>query len=276
MEADLDQAAIHLSATQIKFLEDYLGVKLNSTPERPQSTDHLHIDELIKRLAAQPGKGEEEPLKATVLGLLGTLPGDLNAAKGLNAELAESLQSLLSSGARAAQAQDFQTALDYLNKCAEHLAKNKSAARAGDAATAIPEGTVHAKVSALEASFAMVKTQRLRSVAGLDELIKTLQAEEDRELHDIARIIEGLRKNLPDALEDHLTHITTALHADDAEAVKSEAARATLLVAQAEGYLKDNQQSLELCEDNPFDLKLDVIAPLSQALQAVRQSLSRI
>ncbi|MEP3331086.1 hypothetical protein [Sedimentitalea sp.] len=183
---------------------------------------------------------------------------------------------LFAAGVQSVKAGDLSAALESLIASSEALAKVKSDRRAQAAQNAVPDGIVKQMASQMETVIAAHRARRLRSIAGLDALILALASEDDAVLLEIATRIDSLRRDLPDALEQGLARIHTALLAGDSTTVQQEKKVAQGLVAEAAKFLNAHQKPLKLCEVNPFGVKLSVLAPLSEALQAAQKSLAKL
>ncbi|MEM7061200.1 MAG: hypothetical protein AAF557_26790 [Pseudomonadota bacterium] len=214
--------------------------------------------------------------KADVIALIKTLKEDL--ARHPTDETAEldQVHKLFAAGTAAASRGDIETAFKAMMACSERLADIQKSDRAAEAKASVPEGKVAEAARAIEINIAAYRTQRLRSITGLDDLITKLRGNEDKELHAIANRVDGLRRDLPEALESALERIKTSLETGDTETATFERKLVRSLVTEAAQYLKTNEKELALCEENPFDVVLDVVAPMTEALKAVQQSLARI
>lgn len=142
-------------------------------------------------------------------------------------------------------------------------------ASTAEARASVPEGLVRARVQAIELAAAKWRVARVGAVDGLAELTESLLAEEDPDLHEIAAIISRLSLDIPQRLDAALEELRQAAAGNDA-GVAATARKALAAEAQAAAaFLSASAEPLRRCEQNPFEIGVQVVAPLVDALTAV-------
>jgi hypothetical protein len=236
--------------------------------------DRAACDEWILRVlgvavgSADSDRDTTNEAAEAVAAYLATLPADI-AALGPSHPDAGGLRANLDRARALADARAYGEALSALDACATALAEAKRAASTIEARASVPGGLVRARVQAIELAAAKWRVARVGAVDGLAELTAMLLAEEDRDLHEIAGIISKLSQDIPRQLDAALEGLRQAAAVDDIGAAA--AARKTLATdAQtAAAFLRDSADPLRRCEQNPFGIGVEIVAPLVDALTAV-------
>lgn len=251
--------------------------------------DYIGALKVLARLlpllkSTRPGGGEQttsapkdtEDLREAIKGLLQSIPVDVASLKKEGNKAASEIENRLSAGIAAAKAGDLKQALALLTGCTDMIAEARKTARQADAQASVAKGTVAATARVFEANITRWRTDRLRSIQGLGALMTTLRREDDKELHDIASRINVITKDLPEALEDALSQLDDAIERNDQDAVSRAKSTAQALTAEAAKFLSTNSHELKLCEDNPFGVSIEIVAPLAESLKSIAASIKRL
>lgn len=229
-------------------------------------------------LAAGPAIGEAVPNEAdqreAIRELLQTLNADLKLLQGVTSDSAQEARELFAIGADAARGKDYAAALAALLDCTDAVARARRGESAEEARAAIPEGKVAAVVRQFELAAAFWETSRMGAVEGLDELTDWLEQQDDPDLLEIGGIVAELTTRLPAALESALEALAGAI--DLGEATDPHRAALQRLLTDARAFLKDNEPALHRCENNPWQIEVDVVAPLNDALARIEACLRGI
>ncbi|MFD3189052.1 hypothetical protein ACFMPD_02100 [Sedimentitalea sp. HM32M-2] len=242
-----------LTETQATFLTTFLGVRW--PPEGAPAGD-------------QDGVALSE-----YAGTIGSDIAGLSAAS--DAERAR-LQAGLDAGRAAAKAGDTARAMQFYDACSKEIARIQTAARTEKAAAEIPEGLVARMAGAIELAQSRWQTERMRSIDGLSALTARLKSEDDPQLRDIAATIDRLINDIPDALNAALDGVARALEAGNLDAAVQATDQVNTEIDAGTAFLKDNLAALGNCEVNPFDIPVDIIGPVGDALKTVRSSVATI
>ena len=101
-----------------------------------------------------------------------------------------------------------------------------------------------------------------------DQLIAALEAADDDLADAIAQVVEQLKVDFPDTLDDALTHLAASANAgkDDTESFRM---KSEIAIKAALAYLGNNSKTIDGCEHNPFGISVSFRAPLTDALKQV-------
>ena len=107
------------------------------------------------------------------------------------------------------------------------------------------------------------------ALTATDKLIATLEATGDELALAIVEIIDKLKADFPDTLDDVLTNL--AKTAKDGKAADAEGWRnkSEIAIKAALAYLGNNAATIDACEKNPFGVSVPFRAALTEALKKV-------
>jgi len=107
------------------------------------------------------------------------------------------------------------------------------------------------------------------ALAATDKLIATLEATGDELALAIVEVIDKLKADFPDMLDDVLTNLDAAAKAGNAGDAESWRNKSEIAIKAALAYLGNNAQTIEACEKNPFGVSVPFRAALTEALKKV-------
>ncbi len=110
------------------------------------------------------------------------------------------------------------------------------------------------------------------ALSATDKLISSMRSIDDEVATAIADIVDKMRGDFPDTLDEALTGLSSAAKlgkADDAEMYRN---KAEIAVRASLAFLNNNAQTNEGCEQNPFGVTVSFRAPLTEALKQVLTS----
>ncbi len=113
------------------------------------------------------------------------------------------------------------------------------------------------------------------AIIATDKLVSSMRGIDDEVAQAIADIIEQMRNDFPDTLDDALTGLAAAAKLGkeaDAEGFRN---KAEIAVRAALAYLNNNAQTIEGCEQNPFGVTVSFRAPLTESLKQVLTSIKK-
>jgi hypothetical protein len=119
---------------------------------------------------------------------------------------------------------------------------------------------------------AALKTWEQASAAALsatDKLLSALSSSTDEVAQAIASIIEGMRNDFPDTLDDALGNLAKAAKAGKAIDAEQFRTQAEIAIKASLAYLNNNAKTIDGCEQNPFGVSVAIRAPLTEALKQV-------
>jgi hypothetical protein len=117
-----------------------------------------------------------------------------------------------------------------------------------------------------------LKTWELASAAALDatdKLISALEATGDELAQAIASIIEKMRVDFPDTLDDALTNLAASAKSGNSGDTELYRNKSEIAIKAALAFLNNNAQTIDGCEHNPFAIGVPFRAPLTEALKQV-------
>jgi hypothetical protein len=117
-----------------------------------------------------------------------------------------------------------------------------------------------------------LKTWELASAAALDatdKLISALEATGDELALAIASIIEKMRVDFPDTLDDALTNLAASAKSGNSGDTELYRNKSEIAIKAALAFLNNNAQTIDGCEHNPFAIGVPFRAPLTEALKQV-------
>ena len=107
------------------------------------------------------------------------------------------------------------------------------------------------------------------ALSATDKLVAALDATDDDLADAICQVIEQLKADFPDTLDDALTGLVAAAKAGNAGEAESYRNKSEIAIKAALAYLGNNRQTIEGCEHNPFGIGISFGAPLTEALKQV-------
>jgi hypothetical protein len=107
------------------------------------------------------------------------------------------------------------------------------------------------------------------ALSATDKLISALEATDDDLADAICQIVEKLKADFPDTLDDALTGLATSAKAGKASETESFRFKSEIAIKAALAYLGNNSQTIDGCEHNPFGISVSFRAPLTEALKQV-------
>jgi hypothetical protein len=107
------------------------------------------------------------------------------------------------------------------------------------------------------------------ALSATDKLLSSLQATNDEVALAIAKIIEKMRNDFPDTLDDALTNLAKSAKAGNAADAESYRLKSEIAIKASLAYLGNNAKTIEACENNPFDVSVPFRAALTEALKQV-------
>jgi hypothetical protein len=183
---------------------------------------------------------------------------------------ASELRAAMSSANALAEKRDFAGATGTLGRLESLLGAAKTLGKETDV---IPEGIVKQTVEQLENASSRWRQAHFKSVEGLESLMKTLRANMDPDLHDIADKVDRLTKGIPSEIEASLAQLSSAVQARNAGEAAKWAKQVKAAVETCSSYLDKNLPDIERCEENPFELPVTIQKPLRETLADIRAAL---
>jgi hypothetical protein len=107
------------------------------------------------------------------------------------------------------------------------------------------------------------------ALSATDELITALDATDDDLADAIAQVVEQLKADFPDTLDDALTNLAASAKAGKASETESYRNKSEIAIKAALAYLGNNAHTIEGCEHNPFGISISFRAPLTESLKQV-------
>ncbi|HEV2972277.1 MAG TPA: hypothetical protein VGY55_20045 [Pirellulales bacterium] len=123
-----------------------------------------------------------------------------------------------------------------------------------------------------------LRTWEQASAAALDatdKLISALEATGDELAQAIASVIEKMRADFPDTLDDALTNLAKAAEAGNSGDTEQYRNKSEIAIKAALAFLNNNAQTIDGCEHNPFAIGVPFRAPLTEALKQVLISVKK-
>jgi hypothetical protein len=123
-------------------------------------------------------------------------------------------------------------------------------------------------------SVAQWKKVRAAAVKGTEDLAQKLRDTKDKRALDIADVVQLIGKRFPSRLDTLLDSLTKAQAARDADLTAQLEPQVQDAIKECLKYVKDNAKYVEGCEQNPFDVKVDMTKPVQLALKALLQAVA--
>jgi hypothetical protein len=102
-----------------------------------------------------------------------------------------------------------------------------------------------------------------------DKLIAALDATDDDLADAIAQVVEQLKADFPDTLDDALTGLAASANAGKTADAETFRMKSEIAIKAALAYLGNNSKTIDGCEHNPFGIGVSFRAPLTDALKQV-------
>ena len=100
-------------------------------------------------------------------------------------------------------------------------------------------------------------------------MIAALEAADDDLADAIAQVVEQLKADFPDTLDDALTGLVASAKAGETAETETYRNKSEIAIKAALAYLGNNSKTIEGCEHNPFGIGVSFRAPLTDALKQV-------
>jgi hypothetical protein len=113
------------------------------------------------------------------------------------------------------------------------------------------------------------------ALSATDKLISALEATNDELALAIASVVDQLKADFPDTLDDALTNLAKSAKEGKAGDTESWRNKSEIAIKAALAYLNNNAQTIAGCEDNPFGVGVAFRAPLTEALKKVLISVKK-
>jgi hypothetical protein len=120
-----------------------------------------------------------------------------------------------------------------------------------------------------EAALSTWEKASAAALSATDKLLSSLQATNDEVALAIAAIIEKMRNDFPDTLDDALSNLAKSAKAGKAADAEQFRNKAEIGIKAALAYLNNNAKTIEACENNPFGVGVPFRAALTEALKQV-------
>jgi len=196
-------------------------------------------------------------------------------AKDSPATAAQAVKTIAKRDAGLAIHADFRQSTDLEQEGAEGEHEQHDAPVTGTAQTApptTPETAPHGPLpEAAKYATALQEWEQAAAAAlsATDELIAALDATDDDLADAIAQVVEQLKADFPDTLDDALSNLASSAKAGKAGETESYRNKSEIAIKAALAYLGNNAHTIEGCEHNPFGINISFRAPLTEALKQV-------
>jgi hypothetical protein len=117
------------------------------------------------------------------------------------------------------------------------------------------------------------RTAREAAVQSASELVGKLRATGDPDAAQASGLVEKLAAGFPTALETAIANFEKASASQDAKLTAAARAQAQTEATACLAYLETHRELIDLCEHNPFGVKVAVSQPLIAALQSIQEHL---
>lgn len=107
------------------------------------------------------------------------------------------------------------------------------------------------------------------ALSATDKLLSALSGMNDELAQGIAGIIQKMRNDFPDTLDDALTGLAKSAKAGNVADAGTFQVKSEIAIKAALAYLNNNAKTIEGCEQNPFGVNVSFRAPLTEALKQV-------
>jgi hypothetical protein len=107
------------------------------------------------------------------------------------------------------------------------------------------------------------------ALSATDKLLTALSGMEDELAQAIAGVIQKMRNDFPDTLDDALTGLAKSAKAGNSADAATFQVKSEIAIKAALAYLNNNAKTIEGCEKNPFGVNVTFRAPLTEALKQV-------
>ncbi len=107
------------------------------------------------------------------------------------------------------------------------------------------------------------------ALSATDKLLSALSGMEDELAQAIAGVIQKMRNDFPDTLDDALTGLAKSAKAGNSADSATYQMKSEIAIKAALAYLNNNAKTIDGCEQNPFGVNVSFRAPLTEALKQV-------